>query len=124
MDRVADILIIDDDAAVREVLRRILESDGHTVREAEDGEKGLRAYRVERADLVIADILMPVMNGLELIQEIRRESPAARIIAITGYDSNEEAGYLRLAEEYGAARTFNKPVMVPELLSAVAELVT
>ena len=120
----ADILIIDDDAAVREVLRRILESAGHTVREAEDGQKGLQAYRADHADLVIADILMPGMNGLEVLQEIRKESPAARTIAVTGYDANEEIGYLRLAEEYGAARTFSKPVLVPELLSAVAELVS
>ena len=118
----ADILVIDDDPTVREVIRKMVETAGHSVREAEDGLQGLQQYRQNPADVVIADILMPVMGGLEAIKEIRSGDPQAKIIAVTGYDPNEEIGYLCLAEECGAARTFRKPVMMPDLLQAISEL--
>jgi CheY-like chemotaxis protein len=55
----ASILIVDDDASIRALLGRILEEDGHQIREAGNGESGLRLYRNTPADLVITDILMP-----------------------------------------------------------------
>ena len=118
----ARILVIDDDEPIREVLRGILEAAGHEVLEAADGESGIELHRSHRPALVIADIIMPEMDGLEVIRELRRVSPEVKLMAVTGYDEKGEKGYLELAEEYGAHRTFRKPVDPDEIEEAVAEL--
>ena len=118
----ARILVIDDDEPIREVLRGILEAAGHEVLEAADGESGIELHRSHRPALVIADIIMPEMDGLEVIRELRRTSPDVKVMAVTGYDDKGEKGYLALAEEYGAHRTFRKPVDPDEIEEAVAEL--
>ena len=76
----------------------------------------------EGADIVISDILMPVKDGLEVIQELRQDNPDVRLIAMTAYDKEGEIGYLQLAEEYGADRAFSKPIPAEDLLHAVSEL--
>ena len=68
---VARILVVDDDKAVRLLLRAVLERRGHSVVEAENGDEGLRYYRAAPADLVITDIQMPVMDGYETTRAIR-----------------------------------------------------
>jgi CheY-like chemotaxis protein len=116
------VLVIDDDETIREVLRGILEVAGHEVLEAADGESGLDLHRRHQPALVIADIIMPEMDGLEVIRELRRMSPDVKVMAVTGYDEKGAKGYLALAEEYGAHRTFNKPVDPDEIEQAVIEL--
>jgi CheY-like chemotaxis protein len=116
------ILIVEDDPAVRLLLKTILEQDGHTVSEARDGQEGVDKYRNEGADMVISDILMPVKDGLEVIQELRQDNPHVRLIAMTAYDEEGEVGYLQLAEEYGADRAFSKPILAGDRRHAVSEL--
>ena len=118
----ARVLVIDDDEPIREVLRGILEGLGHEVLEAADGQSGIDLNRSHKPALVIADIIMPEMDGLEVIRELRRESQDVKVMAVTGYDEKGEKGYLALAEEYGANRTFNKPVEPGEIEQAVADL--
>ena len=65
------ILIIDDEAALRQTIRLMLEEAGHTVTEAEDGRTGLRRLGEEPADVVLSDIIMPEMEGIETIRELR-----------------------------------------------------
>ncbi len=80
----SSILIIDDDAAIRSAIQRVLESDGHSVSSACDGERGVAAYRTIRPDLVITDIIMPENEGLWAILQIRRDDTAVPILAMSG----------------------------------------
>ena len=74
----ATILIIDDEAPIRALLRTTLEAAGHEVTEAANGRIGLELYRHRPTDLVITDILMPELNGLDMLLELTREFLHAR----------------------------------------------
>ena len=78
------ILVVDDNDAFRESVFDILEIDGYTVVEAEDGEKALRIIKKEHVDLVITDILMPEVEGNELVFEIKKLRPELKVIGMTG----------------------------------------
>ncbi len=117
---VASILVIDDNAALREVLRLGLETAGHSVREMRNGREGVRAFRREPCDLVITDIFMPDRDGLELIEALRRTHPQVKIIAMSGASGTMD--YLPVARSLGAARIIRKPFAVPTMLTVVAEL--
>jgi two-component system response regulator (stage 0 sporulation protein F) len=117
----ARILVIDDERDTRQLLRRMLEGVGHDVEEALDGEEGLRQYRVKPSDLVIMDLLMPGLDGLTTINELLREFPDAKIVAVSG-GGGRDLDLLPKAKELGAAETFGKPFDVPALLKAVADL--
>ena len=118
----AHILIVDDDPVIRIALRQSLRSEGHKVTEAPDGQVALVFYRERHPDLIITNIVMPEKDGLEVIRELRRDFPVAKIIALTGYEERVAGGYLQLAREYGAARTFTKPFDRDEMMAAVKEL--
>src|SRR5215467_10255520 len=81
---VACILIVDDDQFVRSLLRAVLEHQGYSVIEAESGAEGLQAYQTQPTDVVITDIQMPGMDGLEMSIQLQRAFPTARIIAMSG----------------------------------------
>src|ERR1700722_10762654 len=78
------ILVIDDEPFVREALERVLQSPAITVVGAADAAAGLAIMRNSPVDLVIIDVILPGMDGVEAIKEIRRDHPAVRIIAISG----------------------------------------
>ena len=90
----ADILLIDDEAQMRRMIVRVLNAAGHTVREAADGRVGIELFRDAVPALVITDIVMPDMEGIELIRELRRLEPSVPILAISG---GGPALYLRAA---------------------------
>ena len=113
----ATILVIDDQESIRALLRATLEGAGHEVTEAPNGRLGLELYRFRPTDLVITDILMPEMNGLDMLLELTREFLHAKVIAISG--AGGEQNVLDLAKLLGARRTFRKPFSVPRLLAAV-----
>ncbi len=113
------ILVIDDDAQVRDMLRRMLELAGHEVVVAEDGEAGLKVHAAEPADLIITDILMPNKEGLEIIMCLRRDQPELPIIAISGGGATGGFGYLSTADKLGATVTIAKPFRRDEMLTAV-----
>src|SRR5207244_7911602 len=83
----ARLLIIDDDVTLRQALTRHLEHAGHEVRQAADGDAGVRAYERHAADVVIVDIFMPGQGGLQTIGRLRREWPAVKIVAMSGVKS-------------------------------------
>jgi len=114
------VLIVDDEEAIRRLIRSTLEQAGYHVREAADGKAGLSHYRQSPADLVIMDILMPDQDGLESILTLRREFPEARIMAITGgSDMIGILNFLDVARMLGARRTLQKPFEMQQLLDAV-----
>ena len=87
------------------------------MKEAPNGRLGLELYRFRPTDLVITDILMPEMNGLDMLLELTREFLHAKVIAISG--AGGEQNVLDLAKLLGARRTFRKPFSLPRLLDAV-----
>ncbi|MDB5409574.1 MAG: regulator [Rhodospirillales bacterium] len=116
----AYILVIDDDALVRQALTQILESNGYEVQCAPDGRKGLQSFRGRRPDLVISDIIMPMMEGIETIMALRILSRACPIIAISGDGRFGGIDFLAVAKELGATATLGKPFEAGDLLQAVA----
>jgi len=111
------ILIIDDEEPIRVLLRSALETAGYEVTEAANGRIGLELYRHRPADLVITDILMPKLNGLDMLLELTREFLHAKVIAISG--AGGEKNVLDVAKLLGARQTFQKPFSMPQLLDAV-----
>jgi DNA-binding NarL/FixJ family response regulator len=85
----ARILVIDDDEAIRLLLRAVLECQGYEVVEAENGYEGLLCYHAKPTDLVITDLDMPVMDGLEALREIMQRRPVTKVIIFTVFDSDE-----------------------------------
>jgi len=124
-----EILVIDDDEGVREALRRQLERVGYRVRLATDGADGLARMRERAPDVVITDIIMPRLNGVEVIAAIRREFPSVRIIAISGGGNYDPAhfqpnaittsAYLAAADKAGADLILTKPFDSADLRAAI-----
>ena len=113
----ATILIIDDEEGVRALLRTTLEAAGYAVTEATNGRQGLERYRHSPTDLVITDIAMPELNGLDMMLALTQQFLDAKVIAISGVGG--EANALDRAKLLGARRTFYKPFSLPQLLEAV-----
>lgn len=117
----ARILIIDDEASVRSVMRRYLKLEGHEVIEAGDGRAGLRIYREDPADLVITDLFMPEQEGLETIRELKRTYKDVRILVVTGIQAGGLFDFREHAIMFGAQRTLTKPFSHEEFLAAVRD---
>jgi DNA-binding response OmpR family regulator len=115
------ILVIDDDMMVRETIIEILESAGYDVLSAEDGKRGLALFLRERPDLVITDIIMPEMEGLQTITEIRRSGSAVKVIAISGGCRLFNRDFLAIARLLGASDVIAKPFDAGDLLSRVGD---
>jgi CheY-like chemotaxis protein len=119
----ATILIIDDDPLMRAIAGEMLMSAGYTVLEAEDGAAGMATLDVAPVDLIITDMLMPEMDGVESIMSIRRKRPGVPVIAISAGARHQPAGdLLRLAVALGAAAALPKPLTRAELLPLVERL--
>ena len=118
----SDILIIDDDDALRATVRKVLERDGHSVREAADGAEGLEAIESDPPDLVITDLFMPEKEGIETILELRESHPDLRILAVSGGGRVGPGGPLSDAEALGADASLAKPFDVEELRGVVERL--
>ncbi|MBN1627144.1 MAG: response regulator [Deltaproteobacteria bacterium] len=117
------ILVVEDDARLRTILRDILEQQGHTVREAVDGEQGLAIAHRENLDLVIVDILLPGgREGIELIIDLHRHFSNIKIIAISGGGKCDAQHYLDMAKEFGAHLAIRKPFDQETLIKAVESL--
>jgi CheY-like chemotaxis protein len=113
--RPATILIIEDHASVRMLLAKVLEDAGYQVCEADNGRQGLERFRAQPVDLVITDLEMPEMNGLEVILELTRAFLGVKVIAMSGRSAEE----LQKAKLIGARQTFPKPLDLSALLGAV-----
>jgi CheY-like chemotaxis protein len=114
------ILIIDDDAAVSRTLSLILTRAGYQVSVAIGGRKGLELLAKGGIDLVLTDIIMPELDGIEAIRRIRADHPSLRIIAMSGGGQIDKADFLHMAEALGADRVIEKPVRSERLLELVS----
>ena len=118
----ASILLIEDDNDLRTMTADILRQAGHTVNDAPDGRTGLALFEAGRHDLIITDIVMPDIEGLELIAGLRHATPRPRVIAMSGNSQFSESLYLPAAAGLGVQRALAKPIRPHVLLQAVAEV--
>jgi CheY-like chemotaxis protein len=118
----ASILIIDDDAAVSRTLSLILTRAGYQVSTVTSGRKGLEMLSEGGFDLVLTDIIMPELDGIEAIRRIRTDHPGLRIIAMSGGGQIDKADFLHMAEALGADRVLEKPVRSERLLELVGSV--
>jgi len=118
MQRQGRVLFVDDEEGVRQSWDRLLREQGFAVSTAEDGAGAQARLADEGADVVVADLRMPRVDGMQLLEWIRREQPDTRFIMVTGYGSDAVE---RRARELGAYGYLNKPVN-PETLTAVITL--
>ena len=116
------VLVIEDNEDFRKLTLRWFQSCGIDAEGAPNGERGLALQRARPADVIVTDIFMPEMDGIETIQDLRREFPGAKIIAMSGRDPVMEFDVFQVAREIGAERTFKKPFRFEELVAAVREL--
>jgi CheY-like chemotaxis protein len=107
------ILVVDDDKDACEMLSTVLTQSGYAVEAASDGFEALARLQQSQPDLVLTDLQMPGMNGLELIRRIHEEHPEAPVILVTGMDTRD---LCTGAEGYGAVSCLVKPVNLDELL--------
>ena len=118
----ARILVIDDEAAIRQLIKRILARHGHELREAANGRDGVALFRAEPADLVITDLFMPEQDGIETIQQIRELAPATPVLAISGGGRQGTAEALVDAGLLGAQAVLEKPFSPDDLTVAIERL--
>lgn len=111
----ANILVVDDEEMDRLFERTILERAGHALFFAGDGKAALEVYRRVAIDLVVTDLKMPRLNGLQLIRELRDLDADVPVLAVSGASADQ----LILAEDLGAVQTLFKPLDPAALLQAV-----
>ena len=109
----AQILVVDDEARMADLIRRELEDNGHSVAVAGDGPSALDQLGESGFDLVVTDLKMPGMDGLDLLQVIRKEYPGTEVVLMTAYASAQTA--VKAMKE-GAYDYLTKPFEMDELL--------
>jgi len=118
----ARILVIDDQTSVRGAIRALLEYEGHTVVAAECGHNAVSAIEAFAFDVVIVDIIMPGMDGLDTIKILRDSAPAVPIIAMSGYafhGGSSDLDFFHMASELGATCCLQKPFRPRQLIDAI-----
>ena len=116
------ILVIDDEAAVRYAITRILETEGYEVTTAPDGLRGMSQFRLWNPDLVITDLIMPEQEGMQTIKQMREADTGVKILAISGGGRLVNVDFLQVARRLGADEVLAKPFDARELLSIVRQL--
>ncbi|MFI5356407.1 MAG: response regulator [Opitutales bacterium] len=115
----SSILLVDDEKDIRDIAGLLLESAGYKVCCAADGRAALLALDEQPFDLVITDMLMPEMDGVELMAAIRRQNPDQRIIAMSGGGRAPKESYLKIGHLCGAHELLSKPFNREQLLRVV-----
>ena len=115
------ILVVDDEVKIREAISVLLEEKGYAVRTAENGRAGIKELDGYDPDLVITDISMPDMEGIEFLKTIRKHRKALPVIVMSGNAVGQQ--FLRAASLFGATATLKKPFSNRELMSSIENLV-
>jgi len=112
----AKILIVDDSALSRRTLRRILESAGYELVEAEDGMTALEVYFLEKPDLVLLDLVMKGMYGIDVLVKLREMDPKALVVVAS---ADIQSSTRTMVDEAGALGFINKPFVSEQVIAAV-----
>ena len=118
----AHILIIDDDPTIRNLFAQFLQGEGHDIFVAGDGQKGISVLESRHIDLVITDLVMPEMDGLELLLNIREAESTVPVIAISGGMRDLPINFMEHAKAFGADYVLKKPIPLDVLKTAVGHL--
>jgi CheY-like chemotaxis protein len=118
----AQILIIDDDALFRSMLGATLVHFGHSVVEAGNGAQGLELFQRTRPDLIITDLVMPQMEGFEVLMNFKKLHPLAKIIVMSGGVRGQTVDFLEMATRLGASGVLAKPFSTDVLINAIDAL--
>jgi CheY-like chemotaxis protein len=100
------IMVVDDEIAMREILKIMLKD--YRVIEASNGKEAIKLYKEEKPDIVLMDIMMPIMNGIEATSEIKRIDPQAKIVAITAYASSKGEKVVKAGADYILKKPFTR----------------
>ena len=121
---VSRILVIDDEDAIRRVVRRLLELEGHAITEAASGSEALQVLGQQSFDVILTDVYMPNLDGIELLRQIQKTGqPMPAIVAMSGEFSPNRADMLRTMEALGATDTLAKPFTTEELHATITRAV-
>ena len=110
MNNSKTILIIDDSKSILKFLRNLLEAEGYTIYTANNGFKGVVSFEYHKPDLVLTDIIMPDMDGLEVILKLKKDHPNCKIMAMSAGGSIASKDYLNQAKIFGACSLLKKPL--------------
>ena len=113
------ILVVDDSSLARRGTRRVLEEAGYTVVDAEDGLSALERFAIEKPDVVLLDLVMKGMYGLDVLQKLREMDPDVRVIVVSADVQTSSHDLVRAA---GAAGFINKPVSPGQVVKIVAHI--
>jgi CheY-like chemotaxis protein len=116
------VLVIEDNADIRRLMREMLTPFGYEVHEAENGVRGVEKYAQSPAQIVLLDMFMPEKDGLETLRDLRRIDPRVRVVAMSGGGLRDNVQILQPALMMGAARALLKPFTCDELRTILAEL--
>lgn len=117
------VLVVDDDPSIRALIRLYLEGAGYAVSEAGDGRQAMRHMAEQRPDLVVLDIFMPEMDGLEVLQALREQCRACKVMAISGGSAKIGMDLLGHATIFGADDVLEKPFDATMLLGKAEALI-
>jgi len=118
---VASILVMEDNAALRRILVRVLTDDGHEVTQSENGFAAYDVDLVQSVDLLITDLVMPRVDGLDAINTARSTRNDLKVIAISGGFEAFNQDYLKVAKAFGASNVLQKPFEPDALVNVVNE---
>jgi DNA-binding response OmpR family regulator len=116
------ILVTEDEEELRDLYRRILTGAGYRVLLAPNGRHATQLMRQGSVDLVMTDLLMPEMDGVELIAWLKREGFVVPVLMVSGVNAVFQTDFLSVVRDLGASATLEKPVTSETLLAAVAQL--
>lgn len=117
------ILVIDDDEQFNLMLKSALEIKGYNVETASNGRDAKALYQNKQYDVIVTDIIMPDVDGYEVILDLRRLNMSDRTIAVSGGGRTAADDYLVTAQHFDVAATFNKPVDLQALRAKVEEII-
>ena len=115
------ILVVDDEPEVVHFLQRFLETKGYRVSTAFDGREALAAFEKNPVDLIVLDIFMPEIDGLEVMKILMLQVPELPVLVISGGSPVDGTNLLKVAMDLGARQVFEKPIALMEILKAVEE---
>ena len=119
--RMTLVMIVDDNDLVREVLEEMLIEEGYDVLAVSTGQQAISEYWALKPDVIVTDILMPGLSGIELIQYLRREAPALPILVISGGGATDQ-NLFQQATKAGASATLTKPFDLTSFAKILSEL--
>jgi two-component system response regulator MprA len=114
------ILVVDDDAVIRKALSESLSFQGFEVCIAQNGQEGLNVYRREKPDLIILDLVMPVMSGVECLEQIRAEDTQVPVLVLTGYGTEDQ---LERLKSLGVSDVIRKAIGFEDFLNKINQVI-